>query len=199
MIFMPKNLQGSKTEENLKLAYSLESQARNKYTFYADKAKKDGYEQIAALFEDTADNERAHAELWYKFFHNNAVPSTAENLADAIHGENDEWTHFYPEFERVAREEGFDEIADLFKAVAEIEKSHEDRYKKLLNNVNGKLVFSCAAIAAISSSAKTRRLFARCVKSRKRILKSKTKIIDAMLIFCDLTLPTRGRLSVLSF
>ena len=95
---MPKNLQGSKTEENLKLAYSLESQARNKYTFYADKAKKDGYEQIAALFEDTADNERAHAELWYKFFHNNAVPSTAENLADAIHGENDEWTHFYPEF-----------------------------------------------------------------------------------------------------
>ena len=139
---MPKNLQGSKTEENLKLAYSLESQARNKYTFYADKAKKDGYEQIAALFEDTADNERAHAELWYKFFHNNAVPSTAENLADAIHGENDEWTHFYPEFERVAREEGFDEIADLFKAVAEIEKSHEDRYKKLLNNVNGKLVFS---------------------------------------------------------
>lgn len=142
MIFMPKNLQGSKTEENLKLAYSLESQARNKYTFYADKAKKDGYEQIAALFEDTADNERAHAELWYKFFHNNAVPSTAENLADAIHGENEEWTHFYSEFERVAREEGFDEIADLFKAVAEIEKSHEDRYKKLLNNVNGKLVFS---------------------------------------------------------
>ena len=135
-------LKGSKTEQNLMAAFAGESQARNKYTYYASKAKKDGYEQIAALFEETALNEKEHAKIWFKLLHDGEVPSTAENLKDAASGENYEWTNMYPEFAKVAREEGFTKIAYLFEAVGEIEKEHEERYKKLLENVEGGLVFS---------------------------------------------------------
>ena len=135
-----KELKGTKTEANLMAAFAGESQARNKYTYYASKAKKDGYEQIAALFEETAAQEKDHAKLWFKLFH--GIGSTAENLLDAATGENDEWTDMYPKMAREAREEGFDEIADLFEGVAAIEKAHEERYRKLLANVEDKLVFS---------------------------------------------------------
>ena len=135
-------LKGSKTEQNLMAAFAGESQARNKYTYYASKAKKDGYEQIAALFEETALNEKEHAKIWFKLLHDGEVPSTEENLKDAANGENYEWTEMYPEFAKVAKEEGFDKIAYLFEAVAKIEKEHEERYKKLLENVEGGLVFS---------------------------------------------------------
>src|SRR5574344_1577012 len=122
-------LKGSKTEQNLMAAFAGESQARNKYTYYASKARKDGYEQIAALFEETANNEREHAKLWFKELHNGNVPDTLTNLSDAANGENYEWTDMYPEFARVAEEEGFTKIAFLFKKVADIEKHHEDRYR----------------------------------------------------------------------
>ena len=135
-----KELKGTKTEANLMAAFAGESQARNKYTYYASKAKKDGYEQIAALFEETAAQEKEHAKMWFKLFH--GIDSTAENLLDAANGENDEWTDMYPKMAREAREEGFDEIADLFEGVAAIEKAHEERYRKLLANVEDKLVFS---------------------------------------------------------
>ena len=135
-------LKGSKTEANLMAAFAGESQARNKYTYYASKAKKDGYEQIAAIFEETANNEKEHAKLWFKELHNGEVPTTAENLLDAAEGENYEWTDMYAEFAKVAREEGFDRIANLFEGVAAIEKEHEERYRKLLKNVEDKLVFS---------------------------------------------------------
>jgi rubrerythrin len=135
-------LKGSKTEQNLMAAFAGESQARNKYTYYASKAKKDGYEQIAALFEETALNEKEHAKIWFKLLHDGEVPSTEENLKDAANGENYEWTEMYPEFAKVAKEEGFDKIAYLFEAVAKIEKEHEERYKKLLENVEDGLVFS---------------------------------------------------------
>jgi rubrerythrin len=135
-----KELKGTKTEANLMAAFAGESQARNKYTYYASKAKKDGYEQIAALFEETAAQEKEHAKMWFKLFH--GIGSTAENLLDAATGENDEWTDMYPTMAREAREEGFDEIADLFEGVAAIEKAHEERYRKLLANVESKLVFS---------------------------------------------------------
>ena len=135
-----KELKGTKTEANLMAAFAGESQARNKYTYYASKAKKDGYEQIAALFEETAAQEKEHAKMWFKLFH--GIGSTAENLLDAATGENDEWTDMYPKMAREAREEGFDEIADLFEGVAAIEKAHEERYRKLLANVEDKLVFS---------------------------------------------------------
>ena len=138
---MPKNLQGSKTEENLKLAYSLESQARNKYTFYADKAKKDGYVQIAKIFEETAANEKEHAKIWFKLL-NGGIDDTAANLKAAAEGENYEWTDMYATFAKEAREEGFDHIADLFEMVGAIEKEHEERYRRLLRNVEDKLVFS---------------------------------------------------------
>ena len=138
---MPKNLQGSKTEENLKLAYSLESQARNKYTFYADKAKKDGYVQIAKIFEETAANEKEHAKIWFKLL-NGGIDDTAANLKAAAEGENYEWTDMYATFAKEAREEGFDHIADLFEMVGAIEKEHEERYRRLLKNVEDKLVFS---------------------------------------------------------
>ncbi len=123
-------------------AYAGESQARNKYTYYASKAKKDGYVQIGELFEATADNEKEHAKIWFKLLHGGAVPDTEANLADAAAGEHYEWTEMYPSFAKTAREEGFDEIAALFEMVAEIEKHHEERYKKLLANVEGKLVFT---------------------------------------------------------
>ncbi len=135
-------LKGSKTEANLMAAFAGESQARNKYTYYASKAKKEGYEQIASLFLETAENEKEHAKMWFKLLHGGEVPSTEENLADAAAGENFEWTDMYAEFAKVAKEEGFNKIAFLFEGVAKIEKEHEERYLKLLNNVKEELVFS---------------------------------------------------------
>ena len=135
-------LKGSKTEQNLMAAFAGESQARNKYTYYASKARKDGYEQIAAIFEETANNEKEHAKMWFKELHDGEVPSTEVNLLDAANGENYEWTDMYKGFAETAREEGFTRIAKLFEMVAEIEKTHEERYRKLLSNVNDKLVFS---------------------------------------------------------
>ena len=135
-------LKGSKTEKNLMEAFAGESQARNKYTYYASKAKKEGYEQIAELFLETADNEKEHAKLWFKLLHDNDVPSTIENLKDAASGENFEWTNMYERMAKEAREEGFDRIAFLFDGVAKIEKEHEARYLKLLENVENGLVFS---------------------------------------------------------
>ncbi|MBQ2677230.1 MAG: rubrerythrin family protein [Clostridia bacterium] len=135
------NLKGTKTEANLMAAFAGESQARNKYTYYASKAKKEGFEQIAAIFEETAANEKEHAKLWFKLLHG-GIPDTATNLLDAAEGENYEWTDMYSEFAKVAREEGFDHIAVLFEGVAKVEKEHEERYRKLLANVEGGLVFS---------------------------------------------------------
>ena len=137
-----KELKGTKTEANLLAAFAGESQARNKYTYYASKAKKEGYEQIAALFLETADNEKEHAKLWFKLLHDGDVPSTPENLKDAAAGENYEWTDMYAGFAKTAREEGFDEIAAQFEGVAKIEKEHEDRYLKLVKNIEEGLVFS---------------------------------------------------------
>ena len=134
-------LKGSKTEKNLETAFAGESMARNKYTYFASKAKKDGYVQIAAIFEETANNEKEHAKMWFKLL-NGGIGSTAENLLAAAQGENYEWTDMYDTFAKEAREEGFDEIARLFEGVAAIEKEHEERYRKLLANVEGDLVFS---------------------------------------------------------
>ena len=135
-------LKGSRTEKNLQTAFAGESQARNKYTYYASKAKKEGYEQVAAIFEETAGNEKEHAKMWFKLLHDGDVPSTIINLEDAANGENYEWTEMYEEFSKVANEEGFTDIARLFKAVGAIEKEHEERYRKLLSNVKEGLVFS---------------------------------------------------------
>lgn len=135
-------LKGSRTEANLMAAFAGESQARNKYTFYASQAKKDGFEQIAAIFEETANNEKEHAKLWFKELHGGKVPTTSENLKDAAAGENYEWTEMYKEFAEVAREEGFDQIATLFEGVGQIEKEHEERYLTLLNNVEENMVFT---------------------------------------------------------
>ena len=142
IITIMKELKGTRTEANLQTAFAGESQARNKYTYYASKAKKDGYVQIAKLFEETANNEKEHAKIWFKLLHGGIIPDTPENLLDAAEGENYEWTDMYAGFAVVAREEGFDEIADLFEKVAAIEKMHEERYRKLLANVEGGLVFS---------------------------------------------------------
>ena len=136
------NLKGTKTEANLMAAFAGESQARNKYTYYASKAKKDGYNQIADIFLETANNEKEHAKMWFKLLHGGAVPGTVENLKDAADGENYEWTDMYAEFAKVAREEGFEDIAKSFEMVGAIEKAHEERYRKLLENVEGGLVFS---------------------------------------------------------
>jgi rubrerythrin len=136
------DLKGSKTEKNLMEAFSGESQARNKYTYYASKAKKDGYVQIAALFEETANNEKEHAKIWFKYLHGGAVAGTEENLKDAAAGENYEWTDMYDRMAKEAREEGFDEIAAKFEMVGAIEKHHEERYRKLLKNIEDKVVFS---------------------------------------------------------
>ncbi|MDO4175642.1 MAG: rubrerythrin family protein [Eubacteriales bacterium] len=135
-------LKGSRTEANLMAAYAGESQATNKYVYYAGKAQKDGYEQIAALFRETAHNEQEHAKIWFKLLHGGQVPETDVNLKDAAAGENFEWTDMYPTFAKEAREEGFDHIAFLFEHVAEVEKEHEQRYLKLLENVENGLVFS---------------------------------------------------------
>ncbi|MBP3710239.1 MAG: rubrerythrin family protein [Treponema sp.] len=134
------SLKGTKTEANLWTAFAGESQARNKYTFFASKARKDGYEQIAAIFEETAANEKEHAELWFK--HLSGIGTTAENLKAAAEGENYEWTDMYAGFAKIAREEGFEAIAKQFEGVAAIEKTHEERYLKLLKNVEDGLVFS---------------------------------------------------------
>ena len=135
-----KDLKGTKTEKNLWEAFAGESQARNKYTYFASKAKKDGYVQIAKIFEETAANEKEHAEIWFKLL--NGIGSTAENLKSAAEGENYEWTDMYYQMAQDAREEGFDHIAFLFDEVGKIEKEHEERYRKLLANVEGGLVFS---------------------------------------------------------
>ncbi|HCQ71814.1 MAG TPA: rubrerythrin family protein [Rikenellaceae bacterium] len=135
-------LKGSKTEENLRTAFAGESQAHTKYLYYASKAAKDGYVQIGKLFEETAKNEKEHAKIWFKLLHDGGVPSTEENLADAAAGENYEWTDMYAGFAKTAKEEGFDEIAFLFEKVGAIEKTHEERYRKLLKNVQDALVFS---------------------------------------------------------
>ena len=135
-------LKGSKTEQNLMTAFAGESQARNKYTYFASKAKKDGYEQIAAIFEETANNEKEHAKMWFKELHDGEVPSTVENLKAAADGENYEWTDMYETFAKEAEEEGFEELAIKFRQVGEIEKHHEERYRKLLKNIDDQVVFS---------------------------------------------------------
>ena len=135
-------LKGSKTEENLKKAFAGESQARNKYTYFASKAKKDGYEQIAAIFEETANNEKEHAKMWYKLLNGGEVNDTISNLKEAAEGENYEWTDMYKEMAETAREEGFTAIAVKFEQVAAIEKHHEERFKKLLKNIEDAVVFS---------------------------------------------------------
>lgn len=137
-----KDLKGTKTESNLMTAFSGESQARNKYTYYASKARKDGYVQIADIFEETANNEKEHAKIWFKLLHDGGVPGTVENLLDAAAGENYEWTDMYAGFAKEAEEEGFHHIAFLFSEVAKIEKEHEERYRKLLSNIENGLVFS---------------------------------------------------------
>ena len=136
-----KELKGTKTEQNLMEAFAGECQARTKYTYYASQAKKDGYVQIASLFEETANNEKEHAKIWFKLLHD-GMPSTPENLVDAANGENYEWTDMYDRMAKEAEEEGFTKIADLFKMVGAIEKEHEERYRKLLANIEGGLVFS---------------------------------------------------------
>jgi rubrerythrin len=135
-------LKGSKTEKNLLAAFAGESQARNKYTYYASKARADGYVQIADIFTETAGNEKEHAELWFKELHGGAIPTTLENLSDAASGENYEWTDMYKGFAETAKEEGFTKLAFLFEKVGEIEKRHEERYRKLIANIEGGLVFS---------------------------------------------------------
>ena len=137
-----KSIKGTKTEANLKTAFAGESEARNKYTYYASKAKKDGYVQIANIVEETANNEKEHAKLWFKLLHEGDIPTTTVNLKDAADGENYEWTDMYSGFAKVAKEEGFNEIAALFEGVAKVEKEHEERYRKLLANIEGGLVFS---------------------------------------------------------
>lgn len=135
-------LKGSKTEKNLLAAFAGESQAHTKYQYYASKAKKDGYVQIGELFAETAKNEKEHAKIWFKLLHDDGMPATTENLKDAAAGENYEWTDMYAGFAKTAREEGFDHIAFLFEEVGKIEKMHEERYRKLLANIEGGLVFS---------------------------------------------------------
>ena len=136
------DLKGSKTEQNLMAAFAGESQARNKYTYFASQAKKEGYEQIAAIFQETADNEKEHAKIWFKLLHDGGIPTTSENLKAAAEGENFEWTDMYDRMAKEAKEEGFDKIAYLFEEVGKIEKEHEERYKKLLSNIDEELVFS---------------------------------------------------------
>lgn len=133
-------LKGSKTEKNLLSAFAGESQARNKYTYYASKARKEGYNQIANIFEETANNEKEHAKIWFKLLHD-GIPSTQENLKDAASGENYEWTNMYATFAKEAKEEGFDKIAYLFEAVGKIEREHEERYRKLIENLENETIF----------------------------------------------------------
>ena len=134
---------GSRTEKNLEAAFSGESKARNKYTYYASKAKKEGYEQIAAIFEETANNEKEHAKLWFKLLHDGSVPDTMTNLIDAAAGEHYEWTEMYKEFADTAEKEGFTSIAATMRMIGSVEKSHEERYRKLLDNLKKDVVFKC--------------------------------------------------------
>ena len=140
------DLKGTKTEQNLMTAFAGESQARNKYTFFASKAKKEGYEQIAAIFQETADNEKEHAKMWFKLLNGGDIPTTTDNLKAAAEGENYEWTDMYDKMAKEAKEEGFDRIAYLFEAVGKIEKEHEERYLKLLDNVKEGKVFDCGEV-----------------------------------------------------
>ncbi len=137
-----KDLKGTKTEKNLMEAFAGESQARSKYSFYASKARKDGFEQIAAIFEETAHNEKEHAKLWFKYLHGGDIPETMENLHDAAEGENYEWTDMYDRMATEAEEEGFKEIAAKFRAVGAVERHHEERYRRLLKNIEEGIVFS---------------------------------------------------------
>lgn len=141
-----ENIKGTKTEKNLMEAFAGESQARNKYTYFASKAKKEGYEQIAAIFQETADNEKEHAKMWFKLLNGGEIPSTEENLKAAAQGENFEWTDMYVKMAKEAKEEGFDHIAYLFEAVGKIEKEHEERYLKLLENVKEGKVFEAGEV-----------------------------------------------------
>ena len=135
------NLKGTKTEKNLQTAFAGESQARNKYTYYASQAKKEGFVQISKIFEETANNEKEHAKIWFKYLNDGKIPETIKNLEDAANGENYEWTDMYATFAKEAKEEGFDELSKLFELVAQIEKAHEKRYRKLLENINKGKVF----------------------------------------------------------
>ena len=135
-------LKGSKTEKNLMAAFAGESEARNKYTYYASQAKKEGFVQISKIFEETANNEKEHAKLWFKLLHDGKIPETIKNLEDAADGENYEWTDMYATFAKEAEEEGFTQIAALFRMVGNIEKEHEDRYRKLLENLKNDMVFN---------------------------------------------------------
>lgn len=137
-----KELKGSRTEENLRTALAGESQAFTKYSFYAKKARKDGFEQIGAIFDETAHNEKEHAKIWFKLLHGGEMPDTSQNLIDAAAGEHYEWTDMYDTFAKEAAEEGFTAIAKLFEMVAKIEKTHEERYRKLLGNIEEGIVFS---------------------------------------------------------
>lgn len=176
------NLKGTKTEKNLMEAFAGESQARNKYTYYASKARKDGYEQIAAIFEETANNEKEHAKLWFKELHGGEVPTTLDNLKDAASGENYEWTNMYDRMAKEAREEGFTRIAFLFEEVGKIEKEHEARYKKLIENINNELVFlvkeilfGFAVIVDILLLEKKPQKFAQYVLMQNHFLKERLK------------------------
>lgn len=137
-----KDLKGTKTEANLREAYAGESMARTKYQFFADKARKDGFQQIAAIFEETVRNETAHAKMWFKLLEGGDIRDTADNLNEAAYGEHEEWTDMYPRMAREAEEEGFHELAVLFRGVAAVEKTHEERYRKLLENIENGIVFS---------------------------------------------------------
>ena len=139
-------IKGTKTEKNLNAAFAGETQARVKYQYYASKAKKDGYEQIASIFEETSDNEKEHAKIWFKLLHDGAVPDTVENLKDAIKGEEYEETEMYVKFAKEAREEGFEEIAKLFEQVGKIEAKHEERYRKILQNIEDGMVFKADGV-----------------------------------------------------
>lgn len=135
-------LKGSQTEKNLMTAFANESEARNKYSFYSSQAKKDGYEQIAAIFDETSQNEKEHAKMWFKELHGGSVPNTVNNLIDAANGEHHEWTEMYKGYSEIAKEEGFEKLAKLFEEVAGIERHHEERFLKLLGNIENNLVFS---------------------------------------------------------
>ena len=190
-----KELKGSQTEANLLAAFAGESQARNKYTYYASKAKKDGYEQIAALFLETAENEKEHAKIWFKLLHD-GMPDTMENLKDAAAGENYEWTDMYAGFAKTAKEEGFDKIAYLFEAVGKIEKEHEERYLKLLENIekgrvfvrDGEVYWQCRNCGHIHKGLKAPIIRNRSSKFRPKTIKKEKSTDDSVLflykLFC---------------
>lgn len=168
------NIKGTQTEKNLMTAFAGESQARNKYTYYASKAKKEGYVQISQIFEETANNEKEHAKMWFKLLHDGDVPTTAINLKDAADGENFEWTDMYAEFAKTAKEEGFDHIAFLFEAVGKIEKEHEERYRTLLKNLetdaifikDEKVIWQCQNCGHIHIGEKAPKICPVCVHSQ---------------------------------